>query len=861
MHLLRKLFWSIVVLWSAVLARPSTAADYAETERMFFAGQYDQCAAECQSEVDRRTWNPQWTRLLVRCQLAIGKYSEALASYETGLERFSDDLRLRLIGVQVYQRNNRGLDAKKQLAIMTEAIQKMPWRYSGRDELVPLGQLLLTQGEDPRQVLELCLDKALKTNPANVEALQVSTELALDKSDFQEASRSVAAAIKTQPLDPQLHYLQALAWSETDDEQSTAALLAALKLNPRHVPSLLMAAENKVDAEQYDEAEMLLQEVLAVNPHEPLAWANRSIIAHLQGRYEAEGECRRTALEPWKLNPAVDTKIAEKLSRHYRFEEAVEAYRRALTMEPLHQAAMAGLAQDLLRLGKTEEGWKVLEAFRSNDQYNVVAFNLSKLRDQLDKFTSLETDGLVVRMEAREAKIYGDAVIDLLSRARRTLTEKYAAKLEEPVYVEIFPNQQDFAIRTFGLPGGEGYLGVCFGRLITANSPASGGEQPQNWQSVLWHEYCHVVTLQKSKNRMPRWLSEGISVYEEREENGTWGQPMDRQYRAMLLGDDLTPLSELSSAFLRPKSGLHLQFAYFESSLAVRFLIQQYSFASLTRLLDDLGAGLPINAALERLTGSLSALDEQFEAYAIAQANAYGPDADWQPMADEEIAIAGEATNPRSRPAGPGGGRNAVDPEELQNFLASHPNNALALRATAKLQLARRNYDDALQVLTELQKVEPDDYSIDGVYSMLAACYRKLERGDDEYKTLSQFATHCPNSLDAWQRLIELDTEKKEWAKVLDWANRYLAVQPLRSAPHAAIVQAATVLGELEKATESLQSLLELDPLDPAELHFQLAKALRPSNPKSAKRHLLQTLELAPRYLAALRLLHEMTEH
>ena len=41
--------------------------------------------------------------------------------------------------------------------------------------------------------------------------------------------------------------------------------------------------------------------------------------------------------------------------------------------------------------------------------------------------------------------------------------------------VEIFPDQADFAVRTFGMPGGAGYLGVCFGPLITMNSPAGTG--------------------------------------------------------------------------------------------------------------------------------------------------------------------------------------------------------------------------------------------------------------------------------------------------------------------------------------------------------------------------------------------------
>ena len=140
--------------------------------------------------------------------------------------------------------------------------------------------------------------------------------------------------------------------------------------------------------------------------------------------------------------------------------------------------------------------------------------------------------------------------------------------------VEIFPQKKEFAVRTFGLPGADGLLGVCFGRVITANSPASQGEHPSNWEAVLWHEFCHVVTLSKTHNKMPRWLSEGISVYEEEQQDPAWGSALNPQFRAMILGHELTPLSQLSAAFLAAKSALHLQFAYYESALAVEFLVR-----------------------------------------------------------------------------------------------------------------------------------------------------------------------------------------------------------------------------------------------------------------------------------------------
>ena len=130
-------------------------------------------------------------------------------------------------------------------------------------------------------------------------------------------------------------------------------------------------------------------------------------------------------------------------------------------------------------------------------------------------------------MDAREADLYGPRVLELLRRGERRWGRSTRSRFPKPVIVEIFPQKKEFAVRTFGLPGADGLLGVCFGRVITANSPASQGEDPANWEAVLWHEFCHVVTLSKTHNKMPRWLSEGISVYEEEQEDPTWGNPLN----------------------------------------------------------------------------------------------------------------------------------------------------------------------------------------------------------------------------------------------------------------------------------------------------------------------------------------------
>src|SRR5204862_1380208 len=130
-------------------------------------------------------------------------------------------------------------------------------------------------------------------------------------------------------------------------------------------------------------------------------------------------------------------------------------------------------------------------------------------------------------------------------------------------------------------------------------------------------------------NKMPRWLSEGISVYEERQQDPSWGQTLTPRYREMILGDDLTPVSQLSGAFLNPKSPLHLQFAYYESSLVVEYLVEKHGLDVLQKILVDLGNGLTINDTLARHTGSLDELDLAFAAFARQRAIEMAREADW----------------------------------------------------------------------------------------------------------------------------------------------------------------------------------------------------------------------------------------
>ena len=62
-------------------------------------------------------------------------------------------------------------------------------------------------------------------------------------------------------------------------------------------------------------------------------------------------------------------------------------------------------------------------------------------------------------------------------------------------------------------------------------------------------------------------------------------------------------------------------------------------------------------------------------------------------------------------------------------------------------------------------------------------------------------------------------------------------------------------LGLEHEAIAAYQTVLLLDPADPAEVHFRLAKLFNATDAKSAKQHILMALEEAPRFREAHELL------
>lgn len=815
------------------------ASDLDDARMLYRSGKYAEAEEFAAKQVEAGIWNERWPRLLIDCQMVQGKYAEATKTYEDAIRRYPTSLTLRMQGLQAFRdasQRQRAADAKNQIMLL---LQSSPSRYASRDNLVAAGRFFAMQGEDARKILEAFYDRVRDADPEHVEAYIATAELALQKGDYKVAADTLAAAQRFEEADPRIPYLLARAWESGDPEKASGSIRAALGMNPEHVPSLIYQADAAIDRELYPEAEELLRRVLSINVHQQQAWALMAVLAHLKGQFERESLLRAAAFSTWADNPLVDHLIGKKLSQKYRFEEGAEYQRKALELDPSYADARFQLAQDLLRLGNEDVGWEVARLAAEQDEYNVVASNLLTLRERIKGFSVLEADGIEVRMDAMEASIYGAAVLELLTEAKQVLCQKYDVKPREPIVVEIFPEQKDFAIRTFGLPGGAGFLGVCFGRVITANSPASQGERPSNWQSVLWHEFCHVVTLEKTKNRMPRWLSEGISVYEETQRSGAWGESMSPVYREMLLSDSLTPVTQLSSAFLNPPTPIHLQFAYYQSSLVIEFLMQKHGLDAIKGILNDLGNGLIINDAMARNIGSLQKLDAEFLKFARVHAAEFGANADWSRE--------GMPEEPRL--------------SDWEAWLQEHPDSYWGLRATAEAYFVAGQLEKAKQALERLRDLETLTGERGGPLELLGQVYRKLGDTEAERIVLAETVANSSDALPSLRRLIELSVKDEKWDSVQQYAGNVIAINPMLPEGQSALADAAERQEGFAEALGALRALARMNPVDPAAIDFRMARALKSMGSlEESKHHVLRALLEAPRYREAHDLLLQLIE-
>jgi cellulose synthase operon protein C len=316
-------------------------------------------------------------------------------------------------------------------------------------------------------------------------------------------------------------------------------------------------------------------------------------------------------------------------------------------------------------------------------------------------------------------------------------------------------------------------------------------------------------------HRVPRWLSEGISVFEEWRTGPTPGVAITPNALDALSEGRFLPVATLDQGFIRPAYPDQIAVSYIQSGLVCLFIEQKWGMDKLVALLRQFTKDTTTAAAIEATFKISNAeFDKQLSEFVKQRfASALGNLDEWrESMRTAHAAAAEENWKDVIAPA-----RRAA--EIFPEFTATgspHVLMARALDATGQ----RAEAVKSLEKYRQLGGWDPE-------------ALRQLAQWLDE-------AGRGPQALSVWTAVLYAD--------------------PLDADLHAKLGDRLFAAGQPAESLREYRVLLALNAHDQAAANFGIARALNSMGDRAtSRRHLLEALETAPHYRPAQDLLLELT--
>jgi tetratricopeptide (TPR) repeat protein len=660
--------------------------------------------------------------------------------------------------------------------------------------------------------------------------------LFLEKYNRPDAVRSFREALALDAEWAPARVGLARALAETNPKAADEEIERALKIDPQLVEAHLFVAERELDEGRPEAARQAIDRALDIDQWSLPARSLIAAMAHLDGRTaDFDAEVARA----FAINPRygeIFRVAGDHAARHYRFDEAVALARKAAALDPDNSRAHADLGMHLLRTGDEDGARNALERSFRTDPYDIITYNLLGLLDTLESFVTVEATNIRLRLHPDEAPILREYAVPLAERALATLSKTYGFTPRGPVLIEIFPRHDDFAVRNAGLPGMIGALGACFGRVVTMDSPKARPPGTFNWQATLWHELAHVITLQLSNQRVPRWLTEGISVYEEGRARPEWGRDMELPFARALDKGEVLKLRDLNAGFTRPDT---IALAYFEASLLVAHITAKHGDAALVRLLRAYGEGLDDAAALSK------ALNETLDSLQTSFARVI--DERFKPIA---VAL--------REPTGfvPGG-----DVDAMRATAEEHPDSYPVQLAYGRALIGAQKPAEAIAPLERAAALVPMATGVESARFQLAEA---AEATGDRARAVAELETllsHDHTDVEVPRKLLALAEPMRDERRLALASERVAMLDPFDAAPHRVLGRMALDRQDVDAAVREFRAALAAGPVDRAGAHCDLGESyFLAGKATDAKREALLALEIAPTFERAQDLLLKTVE-
>jgi len=660
-------------------------------------------------------------------------------------------------------------------------------------------------------------------------------DLFVEKYNNKDAARSFQEALKADPDYGPALLGMARSLADQNPMQAVGFAQQALKQNPLDFGAHLFVAEVAIYQDKKKDALESIERVLAANPRHLEALSMKAALAYVEGRTADHDAAVAATL---KINPTygeVHRVVGSITAHYYRFDEAVEHVRKGITLDPANAKSYADLGAHLMRTGDERNARRALETAYKTDPWNVVTFNLLGLLDRLEPFDTIREGDMVIRLHPDEQGVMRQYVPQLAKESLDALSKRWEFTPKGPILIEMFPNHDDFAVRTLGLPGMIGALGACFGRVVTVDSPKAREPGSFNWGETLWHEMAHVITLQLSNNRLPRWLSEGASVYEERRARPQWGREMDIPFVQAMDRGKLISLRDLNSGFSNPET---ISFSYYQASLVVEHIVELHGQPKLRTLVQTYADGSDTETAIRKALGvDIDELQKTFDAF-----------------------LETRYTGMRRALAVPDGLKADTPLEQLKAIASANPGSYTAQMALGEAQAAG-DPDAAIAAFERAAKLVPNvtgEESPDAQIVVVA-----MKKGDKARAAtaLESLSGRSNTDLASARQLATLADPAKDRARLQLALKTVVAIDPFDGAAHASLGRLDLDAKRLDDAIRNFRVALATKPLDRASAHADLAEALAEAGQRDeAKKEALAALEVAPTFTRAQDLLLKLAQ-
>jgi len=654
-------------------------------------------------------------------------------------------------------------------------------------------------------------------------------EVSFETDNEAEALKSFQQALKLAADWAPAHLGIARTLAGENPPLAAAAAEEALKIDAEFADAHLFVAGLELDNTRYDAARERIDRVLKANASHLDARALLGAIAYVRDdKATFEAEVARVLA----INPAFGEvyRVAGDLAaRLYRFDEAVALTRRALALSPSNIRAQTDLGLHLMRTGDETEARRVLDGAFKAFPFDRVTINLLALLDKLEKFEVVKDGDLVFKFDPNEARVLREYAIPLAQDALKKLSATYQFTPKGPILIEIFPIHDDFAVRNLGLPGLVGALGACFGRVVSMDSPRAKAPGTFSWQATLWHELAHVVTLQLSNQRVPRWLTEGISVYEEGRMKPSWGSEMEVPFALALERGQVLKLRDLNSGFTKPDT---IALSYYQASLLVDHIVATRGEAALRTLVRVYGEGVEGDAAVSKGLGiSIDELQGTFDK-----------------MLDQRFSAIRTALRDTAKPVKPAEDRQSGDIAALKAAAADRPGSYRA-QLVFGAALAKQGDKAAFEPLEKAAALVPMATGADSPHAIMGRLAEQLgdsARAIKEYRALLE---HDHNAIDAARKLTELAARTNDQSVLAFAYDRIVELDPFDASGHTGLGRVAMRSKDAGVAMREFKVALAIGPADRASAHCDLAESyLLAGRAADAKREALAALEIAPSF-------------